>query len=294
MNVRIIRGAEVTRPTPTPLKSSVLDHASVVGKSDFGLRNNAGLWPSYNCLDVLVPAPMCPDPLLGSEEGSGFKQFSVAEWVPAYEFAVYGAVQCGAVGLDKDDQKSEVERVFRANAGKGVERSLLENRFVARVLGSDEVGPEWDAPVDLGDFDRLSYAMAALEGYAAAVYSGAPTLHMPRALVHIAFGLGLLREEGGLFYTKTGAKVAAGGGYDSDEAPTGSYDLFATGEVYVEQSDEVSVQTITIPGDGSGIGSEQNGLADNTVVALAERMFRVGVDCFVATASVTLWTDGSI
>lgn len=289
MTTKIIRGTEVTRPTPDVLKSSVLDHATVVNKSDFGLRNNEGLWPSYNCLDVLVPAPLCPEPLLGDELGGGFKKFSRAEWVPGFEFAVYGAVECSAVGLDKADQKSEVERVFTASEGKGVEKALVENRFTARVPGSGETGPEWAAPVDLGDFTNVAAAIAALEGYAAAVYSGTPTLHLPRSIVLIAFGLGLLREEGGKFYTKTGAKVAAGGGYDPAVVATGTFDLYATGEVYVERSDQVSIQSIVLPGDGSGIGSDENGLADNTVVSLAERMFRVAVDCFVATASVKAW-----
>ena len=84
MTIQIIRGAEVNRPTPEPLQSSVLDHATVVDKADFGLRNNQGLWPSYNCLDTLTPAPLCPDPLMGSEEGTGFKEFSTAGWTPAF------------------------------------------------------------------------------------------------------------------------------------------------------------------------------------------------------------------
>lgn len=285
MSVQIIRGTEVNRPTPAPLRSTVLDHATVEDKTDFGLRNNEGLWPSYNCLDVLVPAPMCPDPLLG-EPGAGFKTFSVAGWVPGYEFAVYGATQCSAVGLDKADQKAETERVFRASEAKGVERSLRLNRFVA-TTSDDPI--QWGAPVDLGTFDRVSVAIAALEGYAATVYAGEPTLHMPRSIALMAFGLGLLREENGLFYTKTGAKVAAGGGYDTS-MPVAT--IYISGEVYVERSTEIMVQSIVLPGDGSGLGSEENGLADNTVVSLAERMFRVGVDCFTAQATVDL--GGSI
>src|SRR4051812_42735677 len=115
MNVKIVRGAEVTRPEPDALTSSVLDHVTLVEKSDFGIRNNAGLWPSYNCLDLLIPTPMCPDPL-----GTTTKMFVGAEWIPAFEFAVYGGVQCNAVGLDKADQKSEVSRVFARSEGKGI------------------------------------------------------------------------------------------------------------------------------------------------------------------------------
>lgn len=275
MTTKIIKGDEVNRPDTTPLGSSVLDHATVVEKSDFGLRNNEGLWPSYNCLDTLVPTPICPDPL------GEFKVFGTAGWVPAFEFAVYGGVQCSAVGLDTADQKAEVDRVFGLNEGKGVEQALLANRFV--------VGTLWDAPVDLtpGSAITIQIALAILEGYAAAHYAGVPTIHMPRAAAS------LLNERivwtDGKAYTRSGSKVAIGGGYDADAAPDGSWDLYVTGEVYVERSDEVSVQSWVLPGDGSGLGSDENGISDNTVLALAERMFRVGVDCFVAKVTATVW-----
>lgn len=292
MVAQFIRGSGVTRPEPEALTSSVLDHATVVDNAKFGSTNNAGLWPSYNCLDLLVPTPICPNVMAEAD----YKTFSVAEWVPGFEFAVHGGVQCSAVGLDRADQKSEVERVFARSEGKGVEMALLLNRFVdnSALPGSDEpLSPsqsQWDAPVDLsGAGMSLVGAMAALEGYAAAVYAGVPTLHMPRGAVLAAFGQGLITETGGKFYTKTGAKVAAGGGYDSDEVPTGAYDLFATGEVYVERSGLLDFQSITIPGDGSGTGSGENGLGDNTAIALVERMFRVGIDCFVAKATGRVW-----
>lgn len=280
MGVTIIRGAEVTRPATTPLSSSVLDHAAVEEKNDFGLRNNKGLWPSYNCLDTLVPTALCPDPV------AGYKEFANGVWIPGFEFAVYGGVQCSAVGLDEADMKAEIARVFDLNAGKGVEQALRLNRFVATTSG-DPV--QWDAPEDLGTAPSIGVALAKLEGYAATVYAGEPTLHLPRAAVLLASGLGLIVERDGKFFTKTGAKVAAGGGYD-ESAPDGVYDMYATGEVYVERSEQINVSAIVIPGDGSGLGSGENGLADNTVIGLAERMYRVAVDCFVAKVTGTVWS----
>lgn len=285
MTVTIIRGAEVNRPQPDALTSTVLDHATVVEKADFGLRNNEGLWPSYNCLDTLVPTPICPDPLL-SDTG-GFKNFTTVGWVPGFEFGVYGAVQCSAVGLDRSDQQAEVQRVFERSEGKGVEQALLLNRFVATTSG-DAV--QWDAPVDLGAAPSLLSAIGILEGYAAAHYAGVPTLHLPRAVVTMAFGSGALVERDGKFFTKAGSKVAAGGGYDDGTVPiSGTMDFYVTGEVYVERSEMVSVNSIVLPGDGSGIGSGDNGLADNTSVGLAERMYRVGIDCLLAKVSATVW-----
>lgn len=287
MPVTIIQGSEVKRPQTTPLTSSVLDHATVIQNADeFGLRNDAGLWPSYNCLDTLVPTSICPDPV-------GVKTFGFATWQPSFTFALHGGVQCKAVGLDQVDQKAEISRVFELNEGKGIEQALLLNRFVATGSGDEDILGQpavWDAPDDLTPVAAvpLTVALALLEGYAARVYAGVPTIHMPRAAAS------LLAEriiwKNGKAFTLAGSKVAIGGGYD-DEAmlASGVWDLYATGEVYVERSAEVLVQSIVLPGDGSGIGSGENGFADNDVLGLAERAFRVAVDCFVAKASGTVW-----
>jgi hypothetical protein len=285
MTTTIIKADEITRPTTTPVKSSILDHATVEEVESFGLRNNSGLWPSYNCIDTLVPTVMCPDPLM-SETGE-FKNFSKASWMPGFEFAVIGAVECSLVGLDRADQDAELLRVFELNEGKGVEQALLLNRFVAT---ESDAPVAWDAPVDLtpGCAISVSIALALLEGYARSIYAGVPTLHLPSAAAS------LLNErlvwQGDLAFTRLGSKVAFGGGYDDPDAlATGLWDLYATGEVFVEKSDRINVNPNVIPGDGSGVGSDENGLADNTAVSLVERMFRVAVDCFVAKATATVW-----
>lgn len=286
--VRLIEMGEISRPATTPLQSSILDHATVgPDVTSFGLRNNEGLWPSYNCLDTLVPTPICPDP---TTEDGRFKTFSTAEWQPAFEFAVHGGVQCSAVALDQEDMLSEIRRVFDLNEGKGIERALLLNRFVASDAGAPV---EWEGPIDLTPSSPvpLLVAVALLESHASGVYAGVPTLHLPRAAVLILMGAGAIREEGGKFYTKTGAKVAAGGGYDDPETiASGEWDLYATGEVYIEKSKNIAANTIVMHGDGSGTEEDQNGLEENTVIALVERMYRVAVDCFVAKATARMWT----
>lgn len=275
MGVNIVRSVEITRPSTTPLRSTVLDHATVRDNSKFGLRNNGGLWPSYNTLDTLTPTAICPDPL----DGDVFKSFGTGAWVPGFEVAVYGGVQCNAVGLDQTDMTSELRRVFELNEGKGVEQAILANRFVASQPGSDVT---WAAPVDLtvGANMPIPVALAMLEGYAASVYSGQATLHLPRAAASL---LGdRIVWEGDKAYTRLGSKVAIGGGYDATPLAA-SWKMFASGEVYVEKSDRVDAVSYVIPGDGSGAGSDENGLAHNTVVGLVERMFRIGVDGFVAS-----------
>lgn len=287
-------GTDVTRPTPDALTSSVLDHATVVdfGENDngFGLRNDEGLWPSYNCVDTLTPTPMCPDPSL--TESGGFKTFSDVPWVPGYTFAIAAGVQCSTVGLDQDDQAAEIKRVFALNEGKGIEQSLLMNRFVANAGATTDLGQDvsWDAPIDItptaGD-PPIVVALALLEGYAATVYAGVPVIHMPRAAATVLSGLGAIEWVGDLAFTKTGSKIALGGGYDPESIATGTwdgtFDLYATGEVYIERSALTEVQTWTL--DKSALGSEESGLSSNTTIALVERMYRVAIDCFVAKAT---------
>lgn len=281
MGIQIITEEAVTRPVPDKVTSSILDHATVAEIDNFGMRNNKGLWPSYNCLDTLIPTEICPAP-----EQEPQKNFSFVNWVPAFEFAVHAGVQCAALGLDKADQKAEVERVFRLNEGKGVEQALLATRFVA-TESDDPV--QWDAPEDItpGSAITLPIALALLEGHAAKNYAGLPTIHMPRAAAS------LLNEriiwKGDEAFTRMGSKVAIGGGYDEQDLGDGVWDLYATGEVFVERSDEISVQSFVLPGDGSGLESGMNGLADNTMIALVERMYRVGVDCYTAKISATVF-----
>lgn len=292
-------GTDINRPVPDRLKSTLFDHVSPVEKSDFGRRNNQGLWSSYNCLDTLVPYPTCPDPLVGDDDREP-KRFSEAPWIEGFEFAVYGAVQCGTVGLDVNDQVRETKRVFGLNEAKGVERALRLNRFVEREESSDSairnspvVGGVWDAPVNLngslpGKALTVAQAVALLEGYAATVYAGVPTLHLPRAALPVMASTGLLQMTGNQMFTPTGAKIAAGGGYDVDytaDAFDGTLTMWATGEVYVERSDRVEEHAYVIPGDGA---LTTGALADNTHVTLVERMYRVGVDCFVAQVTGTL------
>lgn len=299
MTITTGRAVEIKRPTTTPLKSSVLDHALAAGNvhdlgedEGIGWRNDKGLWVSYNGLETLTPTSLCPDPTL-SETGE-FKTFGTAGWVPGFVFAVYGAVQCKTVGLDIADQKSELARVFALNEGIGVEEALLGNRFIEQTEAAPGVGDPaslagvWPAPTDITPTGDITprVAIGLLEGWAARHYAGVITLHMPRALGTI-LGSDVIVWEGDLAYTRMGSKVAFGGGYD-EEDQDGTFDIYATGEVFVERAASISVGSITMPNDGSGTGSDENGLAPNTAIALVERVFRVAVDEFVAKATATV------
>lgn len=272
MAVKTVMAPDVKRPATVALGSSVLDHATVTEVAGFGLRHADGLWPSYNTTkartEIDLPCPPVPS----------VKAFDGVPWVEASEFAIYAGVQCRTVGLDEADQKAEIARVFAANEGKAVEEHLL----LGALSGATDLTP--GSPIS------LLVALALVEGHAASNYAGVPTLHMPRAAATILGGNGLIAWQGDKAYTINGSKVAIGGGYDdASMLATGKWTIWATGEVYVEKSDLVHEQQYVVPGDGSGIGSGENGLADNTVVTLAERMFRVGVDAVLGKAEGTVW-----
>lgn len=285
MTTAIIKGTEVTRPDTTPLTSTVLDHATVKTLEAFGWSNNEGLFPSYNCLDTSIPSEYCPPAAedAGGPAPESVKLFANGAWQPAFEFAIHGAVQCSPVGLDEADQEREVARVFEQNEGRGVEQAILANRFVANA-------PLWTAPTVLtpGTAIDVRIALAVLEGHAAYHYAGVPTLHLPRAAASL---LGeRLVERDGKFFTRLGSKVVIGGGYDQEGAPDGTWDLWATGEVYVEKSTQLDINSYVIPGDGNDPSSGGTGLADNTVLTLAEKMFRVAVDCYASKVTATVWS----
>lgn len=300
MTAKFVQGTEVTRPEPAPLTSSLLDHVRDQGNVQvingaFGYVNNAGLYPSYNCLDLITPTAECPDPLI--TETGDVKEFDSAEWQPGFRFAVYGGVQCRAVGLDPDDQNAEVKRVFEQSMGKGIERAMVGRRFVAQPLGGPDVTPYygvWDAPEDVtpGTAVSLPVALALLEGNAAASYNGLPTIHMPRAAATILEMQGLIvwNSDKTLAFTKNGSRVAIGGGYDDPEMlETGLWDMYATGDVSIQMADVISVKDWPVlPGmltDASAGSDEPTSLIENGIVSLAERQFRIGVDCLVLKAT---------
>lgn len=274
MALKVAVAPDVVRPTVEPLGSTVLDHATVAEVSNFGLRQTEGLWPTYNRLVTSNEALICSTPLTPQP----MKVFTEVGQVDAETFAAYGAVQSSAVGLDSADQKAEVARVFEAREGKTVESYLRAN-----VLGA---AASWTP----GTAIPLLTALALAEGRAADVYAGVPTLHMPRAAATILEGHGLISWTGGRAHTVNGSKVAIGGGYDDATMLTsGKWMIYVTGEVYVERSEIVEVQQFVIPGDGSGVGSDENGLSDNTSITLAERMYRVAVDAVLGKVEGKVW-----
>lgn len=260
-------------PAAERRRSTLLDVASV--EPGINWLDGEGLFESYNALTFGAEANFCaPNAKDLDDQGS---------WQDGFRFAAYGGLTCNPVGMDIEGARAGVRESFSLGESTAVERALMKYRFVANASGGAVPG-EWAAPVDLtpaGGAVSPVVGVALLEGYAASVYTGVPTLHLP-----ITVGSLWLVEAGleatGSLRTATGSKVVLGAGYDLPNtgptgaaAPAGERWIYATGEVLVRQGPDMAVREAVDP-------------VNNEVVMLAERPYIIAVDTFVAAVRVSV------
>jgi hypothetical protein len=265
-----------TAPPTEPRRGTLLDVATV---SDSGIRwlDGNDLFDSYNCMKFQAEADFC------APNVKDFDQAAV--WQNGWRFAVYGGVQCKAVGLDMDRMQDEVRRVFEAGESVGVEKALMRTRFrQGEDRDPDAVGTDfaWDAPVDItpaGGAVSAQAGLAIIEGHAAANYVGMPIIHAPVTVASALTLNAVIEFDGNVLKTALGSRVAAGAGYDwpnlgpdGAEAPAGEKWLYATGGVLINKGSLEIRQAIAFE--------------DNDVFVLAERGYIAAVDCYVAAVRV--------
>jgi len=198
----------------------------------------------------------------------GSKSADEIDVVSGLPFSVYKMVECKSL-VDDDT-------VWARNSLVLGEGHAVEAGFMQSILAQpDTAMPNGTTAVSLIN------GIAILEGYAADVYGGVPTLHMPRSVATRALAVDVLVS--GLDWTvntKQGALVANGGGYsanlgpDGSSAPAGQAWLYVTGQVVLTR--------------GSIVTSRALDYQNNNQVALAERTYVPTVDCFKAAVLVTL------
>jgi hypothetical protein len=268
-----------TTPVVSPLSGGVLDHADIVENLSGPVPPSGAFGLSFNCLETAVPTALCP-------EVTEPKDFNGPGTIDGFDFAVYGGLSCKGFGFDEETGLQEIERVFALKESRGVERALMETRF---TLGPDDdpgagVVNRWPAATDItpaGGAVPAKVGLALLEGFAAAQYSGQPTLHIPYSVGSLLAGDQIVVAEGGKFYTRLGAKAAVGPGYEfpnndpaGDEADAGTRWLYASGEVMVARS---ALRSFALPDQYT-----------NDIYALAERRYIVAIDCFAAAIQVSV------
>jgi hypothetical protein len=207
-----------------------------------------------------------------------------AGWVDGYRFAAYGGVTCKMLGLDQENMKAGLQKSFETGESAAVERALMSVSFAANAAGAGIPG-SWAAATDItpaaGAVSPV-VAISQLEEYAASIYNGAPTLHLPISVASQALVVNGASFDGNRLMTAFGSKVAAGAGYAYPNlSPTGAnpaageHWAYVSGEVAVIRSDDVIVKDVV-------------DLAHNNVLALVERGYLVAVDCFTAAIKVKI------
>lgn len=285
MTVTTVNALWSKTPEVTPLSGGLLSHVTLV--EDIAWQNPKGMGLSYNCLDTGVPTELCDDTPAN-------KQFNPPSVIEGIEFAVYGGLSCKPFGFSEEVGKEEINRVFSLKESRGVERALMETRFIDGP--DDDPAPDddpdpgdgidlrWDAATDItpaGGAVSPQVALALLEGYSGSAYAGQPTLHIPYTVGSYLAAQQSLVSVGGKFYTELGAKAAVGAGYqfpnngpDGTQSDPGKFWMYATGEVLVARSKIVNRSII-----------DRN---TNDIYALAERRYIAAIDCFAAAILVSV------
>lgn len=277
MTAQIVRSKWSDTPAITPHVSTLLDHASIVEGLDY--VDDRGMVDSFNCLDMAVPTTLCPDV-------PGEKDFEAPHWIDGIVFAVYGGISCKPFGFSEERGLSKIEEAFRLKESVGVERALMQSRFVDGPDDDPGAGVDlrWTQAEDLtpgGGPVSAEVGLALLEGRARSIYAGVPTLHIPGTIASLLASQDRIVVEAGKAYTKLGSKVAIGGGYEyPNNGPDGvdtdgsTLWLYATGEVFLARSPQVAVKAMDT--------------TNNDIYALAERAYVAAIDCFAAAVEVTV------
>lgn len=264
--VSIVAPTYPVAPTITPRIAGLLSVATVT--DNFTWLDGNDLYDSYNCMQFGA------EPVFCNTNDKTFDQ--TAGWTDGALFGAYGGVICKAIGLDQPRMLSESERVFGAGESTAVERGLMKYRFA-------ESEDHWDAATSINGGTSVCPAagLAMLEAYAASIYVGVPTLHLPLAIASLLLvNNAVVRADGGL-RTQLGSKVVAGAGYDFPNlSPTGT--AASAGEKWIYATGEVSVIR------GPLTSRQEMNYSTNEVLVLEERPYIVAVDCFSAGIEVTV------
>lgn len=244
-----ISAPPVQRPAGGLLAAATITDVPDDSRVAFGVEftsylcGTGGLFPAP-CGTVTGPVFDATKTLEGGTNGTG------------YPFAVYAGVDCDLFGRDEYAQAARDKLT-------GLEEALVSTAYLAIVQANltPVVVPHSHLPgTDITE--PLVFDVGILEAWAAANYGGTPLLHIDRATAALLIAAGYITPtiDGGLI-TGQGTPVANGAGY-----PTQT--LFITGAVHMWRTP-------------MQVHSADAHLL-NTSQGLAERVYTVATDCFMA------------
>lgn len=194
-----------------------------------------------------------------------------------------------------ESEAFEVESVFMSGVAGGdadivfphltAESGLLDGT-VTLQLATANVGPTGGTPLDVVE------ALGKLEQALSACVKGVGVVHVPCELLPHLVAQHLLREEGGVYYTPAGHRVAVSAAYTgaspAGEATANVLWMYGTGPVFIYRD------------RGAFVGDNTQSLdrTINTLKRIYERTYVIGYDCClfgvaVSTGGITTGTPES-
>lgn len=256
----------VTGPTRAPHRFGLFSAVPVVDLTDPHAQMGVQ-WEPLTCARPKVVGDGCPCP--------PNKEFEPAPGVHQAEpFVVMGSWACGLPGNSIAEAQRRARRHLELGEQHAVEWAVWTGDASAAPWFAHESTPT------LGTVHCATDLLATVEAHAASHYVGAPLLHLPRSVVPYLDADGLLTTVSGQrLETRYGTPVIAGAGYTEANtgpggvpAPAGAFWVYATGAMQIWRG-----PVITPPDPTAGFSR-----CNNDFVALAERIYLVGWDCFTA------------
>jgi hypothetical protein len=248
--------ARIQAPAVALPKGGLLAVADVI---DVGADSRAAFgfdYYSYLCGDGGLYAAPC-----GQVTGPTFdteKTLEGGELVTAYPFAVYAGVDCDLFGRDEYGPAAR-------NKLTGLEERLVGQAF-QEIVNANLTPITVPVPVaaSYSPSDVILAAVASLEQYAGRNYAGLPVLHLSRTQTAVlaAANYVVVNVDGSL-QTVQGTPIANSPGYEE-------FVPWITGAVHIWRT-PIEVHSV-------------DSVMTNTAQGLAERIYSVAVDCFVAIA----------
>lgn len=256
----LIAPARIEAPAVALPKGGLLAVANVIDEPSSSRAAFGFDYYSYACGDGGLYAAPC-----GEVTGPGFdttKTLEGGERVTAYPFVVYAGVDCDLFGRDEYGPAAR-------NKLAGVEERLVGRAFqaIATANLTPVAVPVPSASEDLTPCcEAVVSAVGALEQYAGENYGGLPVLHLSRAnTAYLAAAGYVVMNVDGSLQTVQGTPIANSPGYDPTTA-------WISGAVHIWRT-PVEVHAV-------------DSVMTNTAQGLAERVYSVAVDCFVAVAEM--------
>lgn len=237
-------------------------------------------WEPDTCTRPKVLPDQCPC--------STVNEFTPAAPIgDASPFSVMGSWTCALAGYSPEDGQAKATRNLLDGEQHAVEWALWTGEADAFApLDPDQAyhGPRFAHPSTpvIGTVHCARDLLAVIEQYTSHHYVGTPIIHAPRS------ALSYLDEQvmvtGQRLETKLGVPIVAGAGYseantgpDGTRPAVGSYWVYVTGAMLVYRS-----EVFTPPEATAGFYR-----CNNEFVALAERTYLAGWDCFTAAVLFT-------